>query len=301
MFYKFRLYGDCYCCNRSKRLLCWNWQWSFLQWRDLLQSVHRYYTVIGGDIVILTLNLILQYMVFLGLHIAFQRVADWILFFNSMWREQHSLVVLLLSLASLQLLQMALLVRLCAHLCRKAKQRYILFCLKVIRTLKGCSLSVSLTMQKSICSLPKMQLVMEYDDRVLLSFIPDNLGLITGLQAFGEYIRDTATVNINDSDSKRCSLCLALSFRHAALGSQCRSFVIVVGATNSLMIARRWGSDLPRVLLRRPTTPMREFRATVAAIDVCACAKLGTGHVHLRKIVPAVHTKRRAFPYRTWF
>ena len=79
----------------------------------------------------------------------------------------------------------------------------------------------------------------EYDDRVLLSFIPDNLGLITGLQAFGEYIRDTATVNINDSDSKRCSLCLALSFRHAALGSQCRSFVIVVGATNSLMIARR--------------------------------------------------------------
>ena len=45
---------------------------------------------------------------------------------------------------------------------------------------------------------------LEYDDRVLLSFAPDNTGLIVGLEANGEYIRDTATVNINDSDGKRC-------------------------------------------------------------------------------------------------
>ena len=45
---------------------------------------------------------------------------------------------------------------------------------------------------------------LEYDDRVLLRFIPDNPALILALEDNGEYIRDTATVNINDSDGKRC-------------------------------------------------------------------------------------------------
>ena len=50
------------------------------------------------------------------------------------------------------------------------------------------------------------EVTLEYDDRVLLRFTPDNPGLIPGLEGFGEYIRDTATVHIIDSDGK-CSSC----------------------------------------------------------------------------------------------
>ena len=39
-------------------------------------------------------------------------------------------------------------------------------------------------------------IALEYDDRVLLTFAPDNPALITGLPAMGEYVRDSATVNI---------------------------------------------------------------------------------------------------------
>ena len=45
---------------------------------------------------------------------------------------------------------------------------------------------------------------LEYDDRVILTFTPDNPALIPGLEAQGEYIRHTATVNIIDNDSKCC-------------------------------------------------------------------------------------------------
>ena len=45
---------------------------------------------------------------------------------------------------------------------------------------------------------------LEYDDRVILSFTPDNPAFITGLEAEGEYVRDTATANIIDDDSKCC-------------------------------------------------------------------------------------------------
>ena len=48
------------------------------------------------------------------------------------------------------------------------------------------------------------EITLEYDDRVLLRFTPDNPGLIPGLEGFGEYIRDTVTVHIIDSDYK-CS------------------------------------------------------------------------------------------------
>ncbi|CAI8047959.1 hypothetical protein GBAR_LOCUS26511, partial [Geodia barretti] len=44
------------------------------------------------------------------------------------------------------------------------------------------------------------EITLEYDDRVLLRFTPDNPSLIPGLEANGEYIRDTATVNIIDND-----------------------------------------------------------------------------------------------------
>ena len=48
-------------------------------------------------------------------------------------------------------------------------------------------------------------ITLEYDDSIILVFTPDNPALIPGLEASGEYIRDTATVNIIDDDSK-CSL-----------------------------------------------------------------------------------------------
>ena len=41
---------------------------------------------------------------------------------------------------------------------------------------------------------------LEYDDRLQLTFIPDNPDLVSGLQSSGEYTRDTAVVNIIDND-----------------------------------------------------------------------------------------------------
>ena len=46
------------------------------------------------------------------------------------------------------------------------------------------------------------QIALEYDDSVILTYIPDNDALIPGLEGLGEYIRDTATVNIIDNNSK---------------------------------------------------------------------------------------------------
>ena len=45
---------------------------------------------------------------------------------------------------------------------------------------------------------------LEYDDRVILTFTPDNPALIRGLEAEGEYVRDSAIVHIIDNDSKCC-------------------------------------------------------------------------------------------------
>ena len=61
---------------------------------------------------------------------------------------------------------------------------------------------------------------LEYDDRVLLTFTPVHPVIITLLQGFGAYIRDTATVNIIDNDGKfpymlvqalPCSLIVSIS------------------------------------------------------------------------------------------
>jgi hypothetical protein len=43
-------------------------------------------------------------------------------------------------------------------------------------------------------------ITLEYDDRILLRFTPTNPNLTPGLEGFGEYIRNTATVNIIDND-----------------------------------------------------------------------------------------------------
>ena len=48
------------------------------------------------------------------------------------------------------------------------------------------------------------EITLEYDDSVILTFTPNNPALISGLEAQGEYIRDTATVQITDDDSKCC-------------------------------------------------------------------------------------------------
>ena len=48
------------------------------------------------------------------------------------------------------------------------------------------------------------EVTLEYDDRVLLRFTPDQPVLIPSPEGMGEYIRDTATVHIIDSDCK-CS------------------------------------------------------------------------------------------------
>ena len=47
-------------------------------------------------------------------------------------------------------------------------------------------------------------ITLEYNDTVILKFIinPGLAGLIQQLEATGEYIRDTATVNIVDNDRK---------------------------------------------------------------------------------------------------
>lgn len=45
-------------------------------------------------------------------------------------------------------------------------------------------------------------ITLEYDDRVKLTFTPSSADLLSDVDSLGEYIRDTATVNIVDYDSK---------------------------------------------------------------------------------------------------
>ena len=46
------------------------------------------------------------------------------------------------------------------------------------------------------------EVTLEYEDRVLLNFDPTAADLITGLESMGEYVRNTAFVNIIDHDCK---------------------------------------------------------------------------------------------------
>ena len=47
------------------------------------------------------------------------------------------------------------------------------------------------------------RVALEYDDRILLRFTPSLSNLIPGLESIGEYLRDTATVHIIDTDRKQ--------------------------------------------------------------------------------------------------
>ena len=46
------------------------------------------------------------------------------------------------------------------------------------------------------------EITLEYDDRILLTYIPSDSRLIPGVEGAGEYIRNTAIVRIIDNDSK---------------------------------------------------------------------------------------------------
>ena len=46
------------------------------------------------------------------------------------------------------------------------------------------------------------QITLEYDDIIKFVFTPDNPALIPGVEGVGEYIRDTAIVNIIDNDGR---------------------------------------------------------------------------------------------------
>ena len=46
------------------------------------------------------------------------------------------------------------------------------------------------------------EVTLEYEDRVRLNFVPTAAILITGLEDLGEYVRNTAIVNIIDNDCK---------------------------------------------------------------------------------------------------
>ena len=59
------------------------------------------------------------------------------------------------------------------------------------------------TMKKLIFHTSNDQITLEYEDRILLTFTPLNEFLIPGVEDLGEYIRDTAIVNIIDNDSKQ--------------------------------------------------------------------------------------------------
>ena len=45
-------------------------------------------------------------------------------------------------------------------------------------------------------------ITLEYDDTVILRFTPTSSLLIPGVEGAGEFVRDTATVNIIDNDRK---------------------------------------------------------------------------------------------------
>ena len=55
-------------------------------------------------------------------------------------------------------------------------------------------------------------ITLEYDDRVKLTFTPSSADLLSDVESLGEYIRDTATVNVVDNDSEYILLSLLFSF-----------------------------------------------------------------------------------------
>ena len=56
------------------------------------------------------------------------------------------------------------------------------------------SISVTISVSTNSEDTTNDEVTLEYDDRVILRFTPDNPGLIPGLEGMGQYIRDAATV-----------------------------------------------------------------------------------------------------------
>ena len=73
------------------------------------------------------------------------------------------------------------------------------------------------------------EITLEYDDSVILIFTPNNAAIITGLEAQGEYVRDTVTVQITDDDSK-----------------------CYIGSTLSVFLSQGW-----RLILKSLTTSLK--------------------------------------------
>ena len=65
------------------------------------------------------------------------------------------------------------------------------------------------------------EITLEYDDSVILTFTPDNPALIPGLEAHGEYVRDTVTVYIIDNDSE-CSISVLIASKLFLISQGCR-------------------------------------------------------------------------------
>ena len=58
----------------------------------------------------------------------------------------------------------------------------------------------------------KDEIALEYTDRNLLMYTPSYSGLIPGVEAEGEYVRNTAIVRIIDNDSKNHCITASVSY-----------------------------------------------------------------------------------------
>ena len=115
-------------------------------------------------------------------------------------------------------------------------------------------------------------LTLEYEDRILLQFTPTNPLLIRFVEVSGEFIRDTATVNITDSDGKQ-SLVQTIFIKYAQPGLDinfdldgCDYSEITEGS--SVLTAPL------RLQFREIQNP---FTVTLRAVSIAAAETMGVG------------------------
>ena len=88
------------------------------------------------------------------------------------------------------------------------------------------------------------EITLEYNDRVLLHFTPDDHYFIPDLQAAGQYVRDTAIVNIIDNDSKLYVIIRVIQYFHSPeelqinLKSCCNTITKGMSVTHELEFQR---------------------------------------------------------------
>ena len=113
------------------------------------------------------------------------------------------------------------------------------------------------------------EITLEYDDSVLLSFTPDNPGLVPGLEGYGEYIRDIATVHIIDSECK-CSSCFKTSYIYYTAVLD-----INFGENDySVVEGSRWMSSPITLQFRENQNP---FNLTLTTVTVDTAEAMGLG------------------------